>query len=341
MSPSNGSPRPSSGRWKPHSPPGASAAFRSLAVVVRPLMNLLMGKEWRGLQTLPDTGFVAVANHVSEIDPLAVGHAIYRSGNTLHFMAKDSLFKVPVLRSALRRTNQIPVSRGERAEVGRSLKVAAEVLAGGGAIVIYPEGTLTRDPELWPMRAKTGAVRLALTTGAPLIPVTHWGVNDFLPPYGKRPKLLPRQKYTLQVGDEVYARPRDLRIGTFAEYIAIDEDDVALKPAFERSRPDFWEHLSAENTFSFPSGHAMGSMSLAAPLVVLAWGTRYRWASLAVAVVYVLAVGASRVYLGVHFPSDVLAGWCLTVLWVGILVVILLLVTRVLRRYAPTLADWV
>lgn len=203
MSPSNGSPRPSSGRWKPHSPPGASAAFRSLAVVVRPLMNLLMGKEWRGLQTLPDTGFVAVANHVSEIDPLAVGHAIYRSGNTLHFMAKDSLFKVPVLRSALRRTNQIPVSRGERAEVGRSLKVAAEVLAGGGAIVIYPEGTLTRDPELWPMRAKTGAARLALTTGAPLIPVTHWGVNDFLPPYGKRPKLLPRQKYTLQVGDEI------------------------------------------------------------------------------------------------------------------------------------------
>lgn len=117
--------------------------------------------------------------------------------------------------------------------------------------------------------------------------------------------------------------------------------NVAFKPAFERSRPDFWEHLSAENTFSFPSGHAMGSMSLAAPLVVLTWGSRDRWAALAVAVVYVLAVGASRVYLGVHFPSDVLAGWCLTVLWVGILVVILLLVTRVLRRYAPTLADWV
>lgn len=203
MSPRNGSRRPASGQWKPHSPPGASLGFRSVAGVVRPLMNLLMGKDWRGQQDLPTTGFIAVANHVSEIDPLAVGHAIYRSGNTLHFMAKDSLFRVPVLGLALRRTSQIPVSRGERSEVGRSLKIAGEVLAGGGAIVIYPEGTLTRDPDLWPMRAKTGAARLALTTGAPLIPVTHWGVNDFLPPYGKRPKLLPRQKYTLQVGEEI------------------------------------------------------------------------------------------------------------------------------------------
>lgn len=117
--------------------------------------------------------------------------------------------------------------------------------------------------------------------------------------------------------------------------------NVAFKAAFERTRPDFWEHMSAENTFSFPSGHAMGSMSIAAPLVVLAWGTRFRWAALAVAVVYVAAVGASRVYLGVHFPSDVLAGWSLTVLWVGILVMVLLLVARLLRRYAPALAEWV
>lgn len=203
MSPRNGPRRRASGQWKPHSPREASGGFRAVAAVVRPAMNLLMGKEWRGQQKLPSTGFIAVANHVSEIDPLAVGHAIYRSGSTLHFLAKDSLFRAPVLGVALRRTQQIPVSRGERSEVGRSLEVAAEVLADGGAIVVYPEGTLTRDPELWPMRAKTGAARLALTTGAPLIPVTHWGVNHFLPPYGKRPKLLPRQKYVLQVGDEI------------------------------------------------------------------------------------------------------------------------------------------
>lgn len=187
------------GQRKTHTP----FAFRILAGIVRPAMNVLMSKEWRGLEKLPDTGFIVVTNHISEIDPLAVGHPIYRAGNTLHFLAKDSLFRVPVLGLALRRTNQIPVNRGDRAEVGRSLEVAATVLDDGGAIVIYPEGTLSRDPDYWPMRAKTGAARLALTTGAPVIPVTHWGVQDFLPPYGKRPKLLPRQKYTLQVGEEV------------------------------------------------------------------------------------------------------------------------------------------
>lgn len=117
--------------------------------------------------------------------------------------------------------------------------------------------------------------------------------------------------------------------------------NVALKAAFERSRPDFWEHLSVENTSSFPSGHAMGSMSIAAPLVVLAWGTRYRWAALVLAVVYVVAVGASRIYLGVHFPSDVLAGWCLTVLWVGVIVVFLSLLTHWIRQRAPQFAEWV
>lgn len=184
---------------KTHTPIG----FRVLASIVRPLMNTLVSKEWRDFQKFPDTGFIAVANHVSEIDPLAVAQAIYRGGNTLHFMAKESLFRVPILGFALRKTSQIPVSRGERSEVGKSLEAAASVLDGGGAIVIYPEGTLTRDPDHWPMRAKTGAARLALRTGAPLIPVTHWGVNHLLPTYSKRLKVLPRQKYVLQVGDEI------------------------------------------------------------------------------------------------------------------------------------------
>ncbi|WP_300345406.1 lysophospholipid acyltransferase family protein [Nesterenkonia sp.] len=184
-------------------PSHAPLGFRAAAAVVRPSMNVLMGKQWEGLENLPTDGCIVVANHVSELDPLAVAHAVYMSGSTPHFLAKDSLFRVPAFGGVLRGLKQIPVARGDRSEARRSLQVASEVLSSGGAILIYPEGTLTRDSELWPMRAKTGAARLALETGAPLIPVTHWGVQDFFPPYAKAPKPFPRKRYRLRVGEEI------------------------------------------------------------------------------------------------------------------------------------------
>lgn len=181
----------------------STPAFRVAAAVVRPGMNLLVGKDWQGMEKLPAEGYIAVSNHVTEIDPLAVAHAVYRGGNTPHFLAKDSLFRAPVLGSLLRGLKQVPVARADRREAQKALDVAREVLDEGGAIIIYPEGTLTRDPELWPMRAKTGAARLALATGAPVVPITHWGVQEFLAPYGKVPRPVPRKTYRLHVGDEV------------------------------------------------------------------------------------------------------------------------------------------
>lgn len=97
----------------------------------------------------------------------------------------------------------------------------------------------------------------------------------------------------------------------------------ALKAVFQRDRPDFWQHLAVESSYSFPSGHAMASMSLAASLVVIAWSSRWRWPAILLGAVYVLVVGVSRIYLGVHFPSDILAGWCVAVLWVTVVVVVL------------------
>ncbi|WP_407351362.1 phosphatase PAP2 family protein [Luteimonas sp. R10] len=92
--------------------------------------------------------------------------------------------------------------------------------------------------------------------------------------------------------------------------------NVAAKQAFARERPVLWESIAPEATYSFPSGHAMGSMSLALVLVLLAWPTRWRWPVLGAMAVFVPMVGLSRVYLGVHYPSDILAGWAAASIWV-------------------------
>src|SRR5690606_17364220 len=76
-----------------------------------------------------------------------------------------------------------------------------------------------------------------------------------------------------------------------------------------------WPPLAPETSFSFPSGHAMQSMALATALLVLAWNTRWRWPVLLAGAAFTGIVGLSRVYLGVHFPSDVLAGWCASLAW--------------------------
>lgn len=93
--------------------------------------------------------------------------------------------------------------------------------------------------------------------------------------------------------------------------------NLAAKHVFARARPALWMSIAPESTYSFPSGHAMGSMTLVAVLVCLAWPTRWRWAAVVAGVVFAAGVGMSRVYLGVHYPSDVLAGWAAGIAWVA------------------------
>lgn len=90
-----------------------------------------------------------------------------------------------------------------------------------------------------------------------------------------------------------------------------------LKQIFHRTRPDLWPQMTPEHDYSFPSGHAMGSLAVVGALVVLAWPTRWRWGVTVGGSLFVLGVGFSRLYLGVHFPSDVLAGWAAALVWVG------------------------
>lgn len=113
----------------------------------------------------------------------------------------------------------------------------------------------------------------------------------------------------------LWRKPRE---GMFAGIALIGSAllNLGAKQYYGRARPSLWESISPETTFSFPSGHAMGSMTLAAVLVLLTWPTRWRWPVLALMLVFVSMVGASRVYLGVHFPSDILAGWAAALVWV-------------------------
>lgn len=97
--------------------------------------------------------------------------------------------------------------------------------------------------------------------------------------------------------------------------------NLLAKQVFERSRPDLWVSIASEPTFSFPSGHAMNSLAAATALVVLTWHSPKR-VNIAVGLIFfVLLVGISRVYLGVHFPSDVVAGWAFSALWITIVTI--------------------
>jgi 1-acyl-sn-glycerol-3-phosphate acyltransferase len=200
--------------------------FVIVAGIVRPVMNLMMNKKWEGLEKLPAGGFIAAPNHCTEIDPLVIGHMLYNQKRMPHFLAKGGLFKVPVLGAVLRATKQIPVERST-AGANRSLNVAKEVVDEGGAIVIYPEGTLTRDPELWPMKGHTGAARMALESGIPVVPMAHWGAHQVFPRYAKRFHLFPRRTSRVIVGDPVdlsafEGRPLDKATLTAATGVIMD-----------------------------------------------------------------------------------------------------------------------
>jgi 1-acyl-sn-glycerol-3-phosphate acyltransferase len=188
--------------------------FRLVITAVRPLATLLLKRRLLGEENLPaDVGFIAVSNHVSYVDPLTFGHYLYNNGHPPRFLAKHELFKLPFIGRILKSGDQIPVYRGT-SQAKESLNYAHEVLARGDMIAMFPEGTLTRDPELWPMMARTGAARLALESGAPVIPVAQWGAHLLLPPYSKKPDLFPRKPMTVVAGpaidlDDLRGKPLD------------------------------------------------------------------------------------------------------------------------------------
>jgi 1-acyl-sn-glycerol-3-phosphate acyltransferase len=159
---------------------------------------------YRNPYGLPATGPVIIAaNHVSHADPLLLSKFVLDMGRVPRFLAKDSLFRGRLLGRALRGMGHIPVER-HSIDAQQSLGPALAALRMGRVIMMYPEGTVTRDPDGWPMAARLGTARLALAApDVAVIPIAQWGVQDSIDLYRKRVRLIPRSKHTILVGPPV------------------------------------------------------------------------------------------------------------------------------------------
>ena len=184
-----------------------SGWYRLAALILRRPMILLTKHEWHGIEHLSvdgslDPGIVAAPNHLSWFDPIVISHFLYDNGRPPRFLAKEPVFRIPVAGRIITGAGQIPVYRETR-DATAAVSAAIAAVRAGECVVVYPEGTITRDPDLWPMTAKTGAVRIALATGCPLIPIAHWGAQEVMGPYRKEFRILPRKTMRVAAGPPV------------------------------------------------------------------------------------------------------------------------------------------
>ena len=143
-----------------------------------------------GGEHLPRSGGALLAcNHVSDVDPIYDVAFTISHGRMPRFLAKAELWKIPVVRSVMAGGRHIPVQRAST-RAADAYKEAIEALRRGEVVVFYPEGTFTADPDGWPMKAKNGIGRIALVTGAPVIPVANWGTQNLVPA-DRRPRPFP------------------------------------------------------------------------------------------------------------------------------------------------------
>jgi len=178
-------------------------AFTFCVALVEPVLLLLTKRRWVDGEKIPATGGVVVAaNHVSHLDPFTFAHFLYAHGRLVRFLAKAAVFKIPVAGAIVRSAGQIPVYR-LTSDASKAFSAAVAAVEKGECVVVYPEGTITREPAMWPMTGKTGAARIALTAGVPVVPVAQWGPNLILAPYARRAHLFPRKTMSVKAGDPV------------------------------------------------------------------------------------------------------------------------------------------
>jgi 1-acyl-sn-glycerol-3-phosphate acyltransferase len=179
--------------------PKAGFWIRLCVIVIYPICGVAFRIRWHHLDRMPARGgVIVVINHISYVDTLLMARLMWQTGRVPRFMIKSDVFAKPGLGAIMRGSKQIPVARGT-ADAAKSLGAAIDALKAGEAVIIYPEGTITRDPQQWPMQAKSGLARLILATPeTPVVPVGQWGAQKAL---GSKLVLLTRRRAEASLGE--------------------------------------------------------------------------------------------------------------------------------------------
>lgn len=223
-------------------------AIGTARLIIKPAMLALTKRDWIDGTKIPaDGGCLVVVNHLSYADPLVTAYFFYEHGRVPRYLAKAGLWRNKFLRPLLDNAQQIPVERLTSTAVG-AFDAGVAAVQRGELVVVYPEGTITRDPELWPMVGKSGAARIALATQCPVIPLGQWGVQELMPAYrGKLKISLKRPMVHLKVGEpidlsdlygqevttEVIAQATDRIMAAVTEIVEELRDDTAPAQRFD------------------------------------------------------------------------------------------------------------
>jgi 1-acyl-sn-glycerol-3-phosphate acyltransferase len=164
--------------------------------IVQPILLAFTRRRWTGAENIPpEGGFIIAANHISHVDPFTLAHFLYDNGCLPRYLAKSELWKIFFVKRVMAGAKQIPVYR-RTSDAGLALRDAVTALESGECVVVYPEGSTTKDPAYWPMKARTGVARLALMSGAPVIPLAQWGPQEI---FGQDRKFHLLRRHTIAV----------------------------------------------------------------------------------------------------------------------------------------------
>ena len=174
--------------------------------ILKPFLHTWFRWNIEGLENIPRQGPALLAfNHISYLDPLATAYVVDKAHRIPRFLAKSELFQDRRIAWILRGAKQIEVKRGT-ATAPMALDNAFAALNKGEVVVVFPEGSISEDADLTPLPPKTGAARLALGSGVPLIPCGVWGTQNIWPKGYDKNWWPPRQDILVRVGEPMHVK---------------------------------------------------------------------------------------------------------------------------------------